>query len=66
MRVAFCRRNIVVSGVISESLREGDGGCSTQGGGSVLIHEVGVGWVCTIVNVAVIHWMKCAFNNCTS
>ena len=28
--------------------------------------QVGVGWVCTIVNAAVVHWMKCAFDKCTS
>ena len=66
MRVAFCRHNIVVSSVISESLRESDGGCLTQGGGSIFMDQVGVGWVCTIVNAAIVHWMKCAFDKCIS
>ena len=66
MRVAFCRHIIVVCGAISEPLGEGDGGYLTQGGESVLIDHIGVGWVCTIVNALVVHWMQCVFNKCTS
>ena len=60
---ALCRHNVVVGGVSSESLRENDGGHSTLGGGSVPVDQVGVGWVCTIVNGAGILWLKkCALH----
>ena len=58
--VALCRYSVVVGGVSSESLREGDGGHSTLGGGGVPVDQVGVGWVCTIVNGAGVPWLKCA------
>ena len=51
---APCRHNVVVGGVSSYLLREGDGGLLTQGGGGVPVVQVGVGWVRTIVNGAVI------------
>ena len=58
---AHCRHN--VEGVSSEPLREGDGGYSTQSGGVVLIDQVGVGWVCTIVNGTGIPWLiECALH----
>ena len=50
----LCRYNVVVGGVSSKLLREDDGGCSTQGGGGVPVDQVGVRWVCTILNGAVI------------
>ena len=40
---AHCRHNVVVGGVCSELLREGDGCHLTQGGGSVPVDQVGVG-----------------------
>ena len=58
--IAYRRHN--VEGVSSEPLREGDGGCLTLGGGGVPVDQVGVGWVCTIVNVAVVPWLKCALH----
>ena len=57
MRAAHCRHNVVVGGVPSEPLREGDGGLSTLGGSGVPIDQVGVGWVCTIVNGAGVLWL---------
>ena len=57
MGVAFCRHNVVVGGVSSEPLREVDGRHPTLGGGGVPVDQVGVGWVCTIGNGAVIHWL---------
>ena len=57
MRAAHCRHNVVVGGVPSEPLRERDGSYSTLGGRSVPIDEVGVRWVCTIVNGAVVPWL---------
>ena len=59
---AHCRHNVVVGGVSSESLRECDGGHSTEGGGRVAVDQVGVGWVCTIVNNAGVSWLKCALH----
>ena len=59
---APCRHNVVVGGVSSELLREGDDGHLTQGGGGVPVVQVGVGWVCTIVNGAVIPWLKYALH----
>ena len=57
------RHDVVVGGVCSEHLREGDGGLSTKGGGGVPVDQVGVGWVCTIVNSAGIFWLKnCALH----
>ena len=52
MRAAHCRHNVVVGGVSSEPLRESDGCHSTLGGGGVPVDQVGVGWICTIVNGA--------------
>ena len=40
---AHCRHNVVVCGVSSELLRDGNGCNSTQGGGSVPVDQVGVG-----------------------
>ena len=39
---ALCRHNIVVGGVSSEPLREGDGGHSTLGGGGVPVDQIGM------------------------
>jgi len=57
MRAAHCRHNVVVGGVSSEPLRECDGCHSTLGGGGVPVDQVGVGWVCTIVNGAGVPWL---------
>ena len=61
--VVFHRYNIVICYVSSEFPRKGDGGsliCST---GSVPVDQVGVGWVCTIVNGAGVPWPKeCALH----
>ena len=66
LRVALCRHNVVVDGIFSEPLREGDGRRSTLGGGSVPVDQVGVGWLCTIVNGAGVPWLKkCALHNDT-
>ena len=54
---ALCRHNVVVVDVSSELLREGDGCNSTQGGGGVPIDQVGIGWICTILNGAVVPWL---------
>ena len=62
MRAAHCRHSVVVGGVSSEPLRERDGGHSTLGGGGVPVDQVGVGWVCTIVNSAGVLWLKCALH----
>ena len=60
---ALCRHNVVVGGVSSEPLREGDGGHSTLGGGGVPVDQVGVGWVCTIVNGVGVPWLTyCAIH----
>ena len=56
--VALCRHNVVVSGVSSEPLREGDGGPLAQGVGGVPVDQVGIGRVCTIVNGAVVPWLE--------
>ena len=62
--VAFHRYNIVVCYISSELLWKGDGSCSQEGGGSVPVDKVGVGWVYTIVNGAGIPWLeKCALHN---
>ena len=42
-RISFCRHNVVVGGVSSELLGEGDGGLSTWDIGGVTIDQVGVG-----------------------
>ena len=63
MRAAHYRHSVVVGGVPSKSLRECDGSHSTLGGGGVPVDQVGVGWVCTIVNGAGIPWLKnCALH----
>ena len=59
---AHCRHNVAVGGVPFKSLRECDGGHSTEGGGHVPIDQVGVGWVCAIVNGAGVPWLKCALH----
>ena len=57
------RHNIVVSGVRSKPLREGNGGSSIWGGGGVSVEQVSVGWVCTILNGAGVPWLKnCALH----
>ena len=61
---AHYRHSVVVGGVSSEPLRESDGGHSTLGGGGVPVDQVGVGWVCTIVNSAGVSWLKCALHKC--
>ena len=66
MRAAHYRHNVVVGGVPSEPLRESDGCHSTLGGGGVPVDQVGVGWVCTIVNSAGVLWLKCALHNHSS
>ena len=44
-------------------MRKGDGGPSTRGGGAVTVDQVGVGWVCTIVNGASVPWLiECALH----
>ena len=66
LRTAHCRHNVVVGGVSSELLREGNGGHSTQCGGGVPVDQVSVGWVCTIVNGAGVPWLKeCALHKDT-
>ena len=42
-RVAFCRHNVVVGGISSDLLREGNVGDSTLGGRGVTVVQVGVG-----------------------
>ena len=59
---APCRHNVVVGDVSSEFLREGDDGRSTLGGRGVPVVQVGVGWVCTIVNGVVKPWLKYALH----
>ena len=60
---AHCRHNVVVGGVPSEPLRESDGCQSTLGGSGVPIDQVGVRWVCTIVNGAGVPWLiECALH----
>ena len=59
---AQCRHNVVVGGVPSEPLRESDSSHSTLGGGGVPIDQVGVGWVCTILNGTGVPWLKCALH----
>ena len=54
----FCRCNIVVGSVFTEPLRECDGSLSTKGWGGVPVDQVGVGWVCTIVNGAGVPWLN--------
>ena len=62
-RVTLCRHNVVVGGVSSELLGEGDGALSTWDIGGVPI--VGVGLVCTIVNGTDVFFLrKSAFHNC--
>ena len=43
-----------------EVLGEGNGGYLTQSGGGVAVDQVGVRWICTIVNSAVVIRFKCA------
>ena len=62
MRAAYYGHSVVVGGVCSERLREGDGCHSTLGGGGVPVDQVGVGWVCTIFNSAGVPWLKCALH----
>ena len=65
LRVTFCRYNVVVGGVSSQFLREDNGGYSTQCEGGVPVDQVGIGWVCTIVNSAVVFSLKkCALHKC--
>ena len=62
MGVALCRHSVVVGGISSEPLREGDGGHSILCRGGVPIDQVGVGWVCTIVNGVGVPWLECALH----
>ena len=62
MRAAHYRHSVVVGGVPFKSLRECDGCRSTEGGGHVPKDQVGVGWVCTIVNGAGVPWLKSALH----
>ena len=55
---ALCRHNVVVVGVSFQLLSEGGGGILIHCGQGVLISQVGVGWVCTILNSAVIPSLK--------
>ena len=58
---AHCSDNVVVGSVSSELLREDNSSDFTQGERGVPVDQVGVGWVCTIVNGAVVAWLnKCA------
>ena len=57
---AHYRHSVVVGNVSYKTLRECDGGYSTLGGGGILVDQVGVGWVCTIVNGASVPWLKWA------
>ena len=60
---AHYRHSVVVGGVSSEPLRERDSSHSTLGGGGVPVDQVGVGWVCTIVNGAGVPWLiECALH----
>jgi len=54
---ALCRHSVVVVNVCSKLLREGDVGHSTPGGGGIPVVQVDVGWVCTILDGAVVHWL---------
>ena len=54
---AHCRHNVVVGGVPFELLSEGDDGLSTQSGGSAIVDQIGVEWVCTIFNGTIINWL---------
>ena len=64
-RVSFCRHNVVVGGVFFELLREADGCHSTWDVRGVPIDQIGVGWVCTIVNGTCVFSLKeCALHNC--
>ena len=65
LRAACCRHNVVVCCVSSEPLREVDGSYSTLGGGRVPVHQVDVGWVCTIVNGTGVPRLKSALHKCT-
>ena len=58
LRVALSRHNEVVDGVSLEVLGEGYGGRSIQGGGGITVDQVGVRWICTIVNSAGVPWLK--------
>ena len=61
--VSHCRHVVVVSGACYEPLWKCDGGHLTLGGGSVSVDQVGVGWVCTIVNGAGVPWLiECALH----
>ena len=62
---ALCRHNVVVVSVSFELLSEGDGDILIHCIQGVLISQVGVGWVCTILNSAVIpSHKKCTLHNC--
>ena len=66
MRLAFCRHNVVVGDVLSDLLREGNVGHLSLGGCGVTVVQVGVGWVCTIVNGAGVPWLiECALHKDT-
>ena len=55
LRATLCSRNVIVGGVSSDPLREINGGYLTHCQGGVPVVQVGVGWVCTILNGAVIY-----------
>lgn len=59
------RHNVVVCGSFLKVPREGDGdGLSLCCRGGITVDQVGIKWVCTIVNGAAVPWLKCAHNKC--
>ena len=58
LRAALCRHSEVVSGFCLEATGKGDGGHSIQGRGGVSGGQVGVRWICAIVNSAGVPWLK--------
>ena len=62
---AHYQHNVVVVIVFVKLFRESNVGHLTLGGGGVPVDQVGVGWVCTIFNGAVVPWLKeYALHNC--
>ena len=52
LEVTHCRYDIVISSISFEFLGKGDSCQMIYGGGVVSAVQVGVGWICTIVNSA--------------